>query len=103
LYKESKRTPSDAKRTPSGGLDAVPNLTVPNLTIPNNKVPEHPTVGEVEAYCLERKNNVNPQKFINFYESKGWMIGKNKMKDWKACVRGWEQSQVVKKDTRRYL
>lgn len=50
-----------------------------------------PTVEEVKAYCVERKNNVNPDKFIDFYESKGWLIGKNPMKDWKACVRTWEK------------
>lgn len=49
-----------------------------------------PTVEEVRNYCLERKNNVNPEKFIDFYESKDWYIGKNKMKDWKAAVRTWE-------------
>ena len=50
-----------------------------------------PTLQEVEEYCKERNNNVNPQRFIDFYTSKGWMVGKNKMKDWKACVRTWEQ------------
>ena len=49
-----------------------------------------PTVEEVRNYCLERKNNVNPEKFIDFYEAKDWYIGKNKMKDWKAAVRTWE-------------
>ena len=50
-----------------------------------------PTLEEVKSYCLERKNNVDAENFINFYESKGWMIGKNKMKDWKAAVRTWEK------------
>ena len=50
-----------------------------------------PTLEEVEAYCKERGNNINPQSFVDFYSSKGWMVGKNKMKDWKACVRTWEQ------------
>ena len=50
-----------------------------------------PTLEEISDYCLERKNNINPNKFYDFYESKNWMIGKNKMKDWKACVRTWEQ------------
>lgn len=50
-----------------------------------------PSVDDVKAYCEERRNNVNPQSFIDFYESKGWMIGSNKMKDWKAAVRTWEQ------------
>ena len=50
-----------------------------------------PSVEEVKQYCLERKNSVNPEQFVNFYAAKGWMVGKNKMKDWKACVRTWEQ------------
>lgn len=49
-----------------------------------------PSVEEVRAYCLERKNGVNAQKLWDFYTSKDWMVGKNKMKDWKACVRTWE-------------
>ena len=53
-----------------------------------------PTVEEVRNYCLERKNNVNPEKFIDFYESKDWYIGKNKMKDWKAAVRTWERGNT---------
>ncbi len=50
-----------------------------------------PTIDQVAEYCRERKNNVDPQRFIDFYESKGWFVGKNKMKDWKAAVRTWEQ------------
>lgn len=49
-----------------------------------------PTVEEIKDYCLERNNNVDANKFFDFYEAKGWMVGKNKMKDWKACVRTWE-------------
>jgi predicted phage replisome organizer len=52
-----------------------------------------PTLDEVRAYCEERKNNIDPQAFIDFYESKGWMIGKNKMKDFRACVRTWEKRE----------
>ena len=49
-----------------------------------------PTVEEVNAYCRERNNGINGQTFVDFYESKGWLIGKNPMKDWKAAVRTWE-------------
>lgn len=49
-----------------------------------------PTVEEVKAYCDERKNGIDPQCFIDFYSAKGWMIGSNKMKDWRAAVRNWE-------------
>ena len=50
-----------------------------------------PTLEQVTSYCSERQNNIDPQRFIDFYESKGWMVGKNKMKDWQAAVRTWEQ------------
>ena len=50
-----------------------------------------PTVEEVRDYCRERGNDVNPESFVDFYESKGWKVGSNPMKDWKACVRTWEQ------------
>ena len=50
-----------------------------------------PTVDDVKAYCEERKNNIDAQTFVDFYTSKGWKIGKNSMKDWKATVRTWEQ------------
>jgi hypothetical protein len=50
-----------------------------------------PTVEEIRAYCVERKNGVDAQKFYDFYEAKGWMIGKNNMKDWRAAIRTWEQ------------
>ena len=52
-----------------------------------------PSVDDVAAYCRERVNNVNAQAFVDFYVSKDWMIGKNKMKDWKAAVRTWERSE----------
>jgi hypothetical protein len=51
-----------------------------------------PTMDELRNYCKERKNSVNTDNFFDFYESKGWMIGKNKMKDWKAAVRTWERN-----------
>lgn len=52
-----------------------------------------PTVDEVRAYCQERGNCVNPQRFVDYYSSNGWMVGKNKMKDWQAAVRTWEQKE----------
>lgn len=52
---------------------------------------EKPTVEEIAAYCAERKNSVDAQAFFDFYESKGWKVGAVKMRDWRACVRTWEQ------------
>jgi len=64
---------------------------------PKTKRFKPPTICEVSAYCEERQNNVNPESFINHYESNGWMRGKAKVKDWKACVRTWEQNSSNKK------
>ena len=49
-----------------------------------------PTLEEVQAYCSERNNNINAEKFINYYESKGWKVGNSPMKNWQACIRTWE-------------
>lgn len=49
-----------------------------------------PTLEEVETYCSERNNGIVAKDFINFYESKGWKVGKSPMKDWKAAIRTWE-------------
>lgn len=52
-----------------------------------------PSVDEVKKYCDERNNLVDPQTFVDFYESKGWMIGSSKMKSWQAAVRTWEKKE----------
>ena len=55
-----------------------------------------PTLTEVKIYCQERNNGVNPEKWFNFYQAKNWMIGKNKMIDWRAAVRTWEHGDNQK-------
>ena len=50
-----------------------------------------PTVEEVEAYCFERNNKVDAERFVDYYTANGWKVGKNPMKDWKAAVRNWER------------
>ena len=70
------------------------NITNTNLTDSNKKAFfKKPTLDEVKNYCILRKNNIEAEAFIDFYESKDWLIGKNKMKDWKACVRTWESRE----------
>lgn len=56
-----------------------------------------PTLEEVTAYCTERGNNVDPQHFIDHYTANGWLVGKNKMKDWKSAVRTWERNNYNNK------
>lgn len=51
-----------------------------------------PTRDEVALYCLERHNHVDADRFVDYYTSNGWMVGKSKMKDWKAAVRQWERN-----------
>lgn len=48
-----------------------------------------PTLENVSGYCREKGYSIDAERFINFYESKGWMVGKNNMRDWKAAVRNW--------------
>ena len=99
-----KANQNETKTEPKPNQDVTetePNENV-NVNVNENDLKENikrkvftkPTAEEVKAYCDERKNNVDADKFIDFYESKGWLIGKNPMKDWKACVRTWEKGST---------
>jgi DNA replication protein DnaD len=55
-----------------------------------------PSLQEVEAYCREKKYNIDAERFVNFYESKGWMVGKTKMRKWKAAVANWAKDSKKK-------
>lgn len=61
-----------------------------------------PLKADVMAYCKERKNSINAEAFMNYYDSKGWLIGKSKMKDWKAAIRTWEQRRKDDGKSTRY-
>ena len=85
--------PSKEKLTDNTNI----NINNINLTDSNNKGRfKKPTLDQVNDYCIERNNNVDAEAFLDFYESKDWKIGKNKMKDWKACVRTWERRETKK-------
>ena len=75
--------------------DAMPNVNVKEkdtkVSQKKSSAFHRPTVDEIGAYCVERMNNVDPQRFFDFYEAKGWRVGSQPMKDWKACVRTWEK------------
>ena len=95
---------------PSIGKDSIGKVSIDKDSIDNIKRKDEskdsskresqrfvpPTVEEVRAYCLERNNNIDPEAFVDFYKSKGWLVGKTKMKDWKAAVRTWERSESKK-------
>ena len=82
------------------------NNTVPNNTTNNTyeykekrKRFTPPSVEEVKAYCTERNNGIDSQAFIDYYAARGWKLGKETMKDWKAAVRTWENRR--KADNKR--
>ena len=82
----------ELNRTEPNGTEESPSLS---LVSPEPKTKRFipPTPEEVQAYCDERQNGIDGQEFVDSYQSKGWMIGKTKMKDWRAAVRTWEQKR----------
>jgi len=91
-------TAPDTKDSYSKDASNKENNTQDNKQKTNNKKEKttkrfkKPTIEEIENYCKDRKNNIDAEYFYDFYESKNWMIGKNKMKSWKAAVRTWEKN-----------
>lgn len=55
-----------------------------------------PTVEQIQEYCDERGNDVDAQKFLDYYSSNGWKVGRNPMRDWKAAIRTWERNSYGK-------
>lgn len=86
-----------APHAPGGAPHAPNNIDNNiNISIESNKGKANfhkPTIAEIDAYCCERGNTIDAEEFFNFYESKGWVIGKSPMKDWKACIRTWERNK----------
>lgn len=82
----------DNGRTSKGTQTTM--ITMNNNVNKKGSVP--PALDEIQSYCRERNNNVNAQKFFDYYTANGWMVGKNKMKDWKAAVRNWESKDGFK-------
>lgn len=84
------------------GKDSIELLDVPQAETSQAETPQvaakktkrfiPPSLEDVQSYCLERGNSVDAERFIDYYTANGWMVGKNKMKDWKAAIRTWERS-----------
>ena len=70
------------------------NTSINNKSINNKGNFKKPTLIDIKEYCFWRDNGVDAETFFDFYESKGWIVGKTKMKNWKACVRTWEKRQT---------
>lgn len=87
-YMKGCQTPQDKDKTrqdKKGGVGERPKHTPAHFT--------KPTLAEVSAYCRERGKGVNAEQWYDHYESNGWRVGRNAMKDWKAAVRKWEHSE----------
>lgn len=82
----------DRKQSNTNDTDMICNDMINKKSKPKEKSSfVIPLISDIQTYCQERKNSVDPQAFFDFYTAKGWMIGKNKMKDWRAAVRTWER------------
>ena len=75
-------------------ISTIKDNTIKNYSIKIRKKHSFiiPTIKEINSYCLERENNLDAEHFFDFYKSKDWKVGENKMKDWRACVRNWEKN-----------
>lgn len=109
--------PQDIQEVEKQGIEILPlenqpvenqaqlNTNLLNTNLPSTDVQKGekrkrfipPTVEEVSLYCSERNNGIDPQSFVDYYAARGWNIGKNKMQDWKAAVRTWENRRKADK------
>ena len=96
---ERPRTPPKEK---DKDKDKDKDISFPPDGVKDSARAHRPTVEEVEAYCRERGNSVDAERFVDFYASKGWKVGNQPMKDWKACVRTWERREDKPKQTGRF-
>ena len=81
------------KGCPKNGHNNIGDININSLSIKGSSHFQKPSLDDIRAYCISRGNNVDPEQFLNFYESKGWMVGKTPMRDWRAAIRTWEQRQ----------
>ena len=85
---EQERTKRNESKSKSKEIDIKRNTKEKRFSVP--------TLEEVSSYCQERNNGVDAERFINYYESKGWKVGSSPMKDWRAAVRTWEKNYTAK-------
>lgn len=98
-YRVSPLCMGGASDAPGGGACHAPknieneNIDIDSLYKRGSSHFQKPSLDEIRAYCISRGNNVDPEQFLNFYESKGWMVGKTPMRDWRAAIRTWEKRE----------
>lgn len=91
LNKNQKEIKKKSKRNQNTMSDTSSVTKSMSMSMSNNNKFIKPSIEEVKEYCKERNNKIDANAFYDFYESKGWKVGNQSMKNWKACVRTWEQ------------
>ena len=115
LFKSTNSISQNDKMDSSKSENGIDDLTEPIPDIKPDAKPNRnkdigekrkrftaPTLEEVSEYCKERNNSVDPQRWFDYYSANGWMVGRNKMKDWKAAVRTWERNSFDSKPKQAY-
>lgn len=101
---------ADTERYPTNNLQLATSnyqhTTSKNSKIEGDKPPTRhtfspPSVEEVRAYCTEKGYGIDPERFVDYYTSNGWMVGKSKMRNWKAAVRNWNKREEPKNEPRK--
>jgi len=88
---DNRNEPNDNRNEPKGERIKDKGETEKDIKTRGRFTP--PTIQELDAYITEHGYHVDAEKFLDYYNSNGWMVGKNHMKDWKAAVRNWSRNQ----------
>ncbi len=78
---------------PKSGHNNKEDIYINSLSINGRGRFQKPTIEEIRQYCLEKSLDVDAEHFYNFYESKGWVVGKSPMKNWRAAVCTWSRRE----------
>ena len=81
------------KGCPENGHNNIGDININSLSLKGSSRFQKPTIEEIRQYCQEKGYNVDAEQFFNFYESKGWVVGKSPMKNWRAAVSTWNKRE----------
>ena len=81
------------KGCPENGHNNIGDININSLSLKGSSRFQKPTIEEIRQYCQEKGYNVDAEQFFNFYESKGWVVGKAPMKNWRAAVSTWNKRE----------
>ena len=81
------------KGCPENGHNNKGDININSLSLKGSSRFQKPTIEEIRQYCQEKGYNVDAEQFFNFYESKGWVVGKSPMKNWRAAVSTWNKRE----------